>query len=89
MENEAAALTEVVIQLIQKRLKEVSKINEDIKKLTAEYNQKPGGGRWKAKELDAILKKVQYGNDSLYRVKQDIANEIGDLNRSLGELLTA
>ena len=89
MENEAAALTEVVIQLIQKRLKEVPKINEDIKKLTAEYNQKPGGGRWKAKELDAILKKVQYGNDSLYRVKQDIANEIGDLNRSLGELLTA
>ena len=53
MENEAAALTEVVIQLIQKRLKEVPKINEDIKKLVAEYNQK-GGGRYKAKELTAI-----------------------------------
>ena len=87
--QEAKDLTEVVIQLIQKRIKELPKINEDIKKLVAQYNQKPGGGRYKASELKAILEQVKYGNDTLYRIKQDIGNEIGDLNRSLGELLTA
>ena len=87
--QEAEDLTEVVIQLIQDRLQKVPQINEDIKKLVAQYNQKPGGGRYKAKELKAILEQVKYGNDSLYRVKQNISNEIGALNRHLGELLTA
>ena len=87
--QEAEDLTEVVIQLIQQRLAEVPQIQEEIKKIVAQYNQKPGGGRLKASELDEILKNVPYGNDTLYRVKQDIGNEIGDLNRSLGELLTA
>ena len=87
--QEAEDLTEAVIQLIRQRLAEVPQIQEEIKKIVAQYNQKPGGGRLKASELDEILKKVKYGNDTLYRVKQDIVNEIGDLNRSLGELLTA
>ena len=87
--QEVEDLAEVVIQLIEQRLVEVPQIQEEIKKIVDQYNQKPGGGRLKASELDEILKNVPYGNDTLYRVKKDIANEIGDLNRSLGELLTA
>ena len=87
--REVEDLAEVVIQLIEQRLAEVPQIQEEIKKIVDQYNRKPGGGRLKASELDEILKNVPYGNDTLYRIKQNISSEIGDLNRSLGELLTA
>ncbi len=87
--QEAEDLTEVVIQLIQDRLQKIPEIQQEVKQLVAQYNQKPGGGRYKAKELKSILKQIKHGNDTLYRVKQDIGNEIGALNRHLGELLTA
>ena len=87
--QEAEDLTEVVIQLIQDRLQKIPEIQQEVKQLVAQYNQKPGGGRYKANELKSILKQIKHGNDTLYRVKQDIGNEIGSLNRHLGELLTA
>ena len=43
--QEVEDLAEVVIQLIEQRLVEVPQIQEEIKKIVDQYNQKPGNSK--------------------------------------------
>ncbi len=97
IKEEAADATKVVIELIQQRLKELPALNEKVDAIIKPYRLKPDGSRRKAAELKAILKTVpanvlkeyEKSTKDIYRIKEYLKDEVGTLNRALGELFTA
>mgnify|MGYP003133264036 CR=1 FL=1 len=97
LQEEAADATEVVIELIQQRLKELPALTQKVDAIIKPYRLRPDGSRRKAAELKAILKTLpanvlqeyEKSTKSIYRIKEYLKDEVGNLNRALGELVTA
>ena len=81
MENEAADLTKVVVELIQKRLNQLPALQADLVK----KERALGGG----KVLKGEARKAFLKNHDLYRITQDLKKEVDHLNRAMSEMLTA
>ena len=86
LKDEAADSTQAVIKLIKQRLREIPNIKEQLTEAKEAFRLLPDGSRRKAADLKNLLK-TQY--PKLYRAGREIDGELKNLNRALGELLTA